>query len=534
MVIKIPQAQIYKTCSFANLKKQFQPRNIVSAMGSGGFLPVIALEAFVEFGRTYQAYQRGGFDEARERITEEFMGAIFWLGGVTGLNWVFEKLGQKLLKLPKKVVDVASDEVRNPLSTFLAKEKKIGSKTGEVISKSLMSKFKLIKVISSIVIANAFIGFILPKINQAITRSYHKNDKKNNNNSNNFIKYPSIENFGKNPDKNTSFTGRWDLLSIANLFENENNSIFRLLAVDAGTASGRAISARNNDERIEILFRDLGSIYFYMFCMGHLNSLLNRIEQGWNNKNTTRLDPASAKFATEYLQNYVGDRKIDIQTFGKEVLGENKELPDKLKSLFKDTGVITVEKLKELLPEFVSAEKLKEVEQIAEKMSKLQPVKMVEQTVDGQTKFVAKRILTANQVKDVLNGGHINNPEFLKEFYANALGTRKYFQNRSYKFIDQSKFDSLKKDLTSYVQSIMQKAQKSETKQITSSLLNKASKHNFIMNIINWGVGFVVSAAFLSTFIPKLQYQITKWRTGKNTFPGTEEFRPQDSDKKAA
>lgn len=38
-----------------------------------------------------------------------------------------------------------------------------------------MARFKFVKVISSVLIANAFIGFVLPKINQAITRSYHKN-----------------------------------------------------------------------------------------------------------------------------------------------------------------------------------------------------------------------------------------------------------------------------------------------------------------------------------------------------------------------
>ena len=51
-------------------------RNLVKQMASNGFLPVIALEAFVEGGRTYQAYKRGGFDEARERITEEFSGKL--------------------------------------------------------------------------------------------------------------------------------------------------------------------------------------------------------------------------------------------------------------------------------------------------------------------------------------------------------------------------------------------------------------------------------------------------------------------------
>ena len=106
MSIKIPEVKIYNKFSKEGIKQAFKPRNIISSMASDGFLPVIALEAFVEAGRTYQAYKRGGFDEARERITEEFSGAVFWLGGVTGLNWIFEKLGQKILKLPNKTVNI--------------------------------------------------------------------------------------------------------------------------------------------------------------------------------------------------------------------------------------------------------------------------------------------------------------------------------------------------------------------------------------------------------------------------------------------
>ena len=29
-------------------------------------------------------------------------------------------------------------------------------------------------------------------------------------------------------------------------------------------------------------------------------------------------------------------------------------------------------------------------------------------------------------------------------------------------------------------------------------------------------------------YIPKLQYQITKWRTGSNSFPGTKEFENKE------
>jgi len=37
----------------------------------GAILPVLLLEATVTGGRTYQAYKRDGFVEARERVTEE-------------------------------------------------------------------------------------------------------------------------------------------------------------------------------------------------------------------------------------------------------------------------------------------------------------------------------------------------------------------------------------------------------------------------------------------------------------------------------
>ena len=228
MSIRIPEVNTNKFFS----KQNFSTRNIVKQAASDGFLPVIALEAFVEAGRTYQAYQRGGFDEARERITEEFSGAVFWLGGVSSLNWLFEKLGQKILKFPEKSVDIASDSVRNPLKNFLAFEK---TKDGAAILEKTMARFKFVKVISSVLIANAFIGFVLPKINQAITRSYHKQNpeaaqdkavkvvtanNKTNLDGDTFNSRPTFDSFAqdKNNDKdnkkNVAFG--FNLLSVAN------------------------------------------------------------------------------------------------------------------------------------------------------------------------------------------------------------------------------------------------------------------------------------------------------------------------------
>lgn len=507
MSIRIPEVKSNKFFS----KQNFSPRNIVKQAASDGFLPVIALEAFVEAGRTYQAYQRGGFDEARERITEEFSGAVFWMGGVTALNWLFEKLGQKFLKLPNKAVDIASDSVRNPLGNYLNSET---TKNGKKILEKTMARFKFTKVISSVLIANAFIGFVLPKINQSITRSYHKN-KPQQPHPNSFNQQVTMDNFIKQSDSENNNKDKKDvpfgmnLLSVANKFESDRN--YKLLAVDAGTASGRAYSARNNDERVEILFRDLTSIYFYMFNMNNMNNWLNRMEQ---NGNPTRLDPVSAEFASKYMENYFEDidaKSVNVDRFAKDMLGEKVELPKSLQDKFtgKGTRIIDLEVFKNELKNIVSADKLDEAKQIADKMSKLQP----------QIKGIS--ILTEGQAKDILAGGHINNPTFLREFFKNTFGNK--FMDK-YSYVAQNDLDSVKKQLVDYVDSIISTAKKTSAKEVTLDMISKASKKNLKMNAINWGAGFVTSALFLSTFIPKLQYQITKWRTGSNEFPGTKEF----------
>ena len=500
-------------------------RNFVKEMASDGFLPVIALEAFVEGGRTLQAYNRGGFDEARERITEEFSGAVFWLGGVTALNWLFEKIGQKFLKLPNKVVDIASDEVRKPLTNYLTNER---TKDGAKILEKTMARFKFAKVISSVLIANAFIGFVLPKVNQAITRSYHKNksetaavpaEQNNSQTINPFVARPMMDSFAPNKEKEDKKDVSFglNLLSIANKFESDRN--YKLLSVDAGTASGRAYSARNNDERVEILFRDLSSIYFYMFNMQLMNNWLNKIEQKGVG---TRLDPVSAEFTTKYMEEYFkskGANSVNVETFAKEMLGANRDIPESLKGKFEGDKIkiISLDDFKTELDNLVPKKDVNKFTKTAVEMSKLQP------QVNGLS------ILTEGQVRDILNGGHLNNPEFLQEFFKNRFGGKFMEQ---YKFVAQNDLDAHKKELLHYVNSIIEKA-RAGSGEVTERLVRKASNTNLKMNALNWGAGFVTSALFLSTIIPKLQYMITKWRTGSDAFPGTKEFQQQESAKAA-
>ena len=75
--------------------------------------------------------------------------------------------------------------------------------------------------------------------------------------------------------------------------------------------------------------------------------------------------------------------------------------------------------------------------------------------------------------------------------------------------------------MKSYIESVIKKAKNGE---ITKDLINKACRDNFGKNALNWGIGFAISAAFLSTFIPKIQYWITRKATGSNAFPGTADY----------
>ena len=71
-----------------------------------------------------------------------------------------------------------------------------------------------------------------------------------------------------------------------------------------------------------------------------------------------------------------------------------------------------------------------------------------------------------------------------------------------------------------YVDDICKRAKDGK---ITKDILKKAKNRNIAFSGLNFVVGFVVAAAFLSTLIPKFQYWVTRKTTGKDLFPGVYE-----------
>lgn len=486
-----------KTTNISNTFNK-EMRKFVTNLGRPeALVPVILLETTVTGGRTYQAHKRGGFVEARERGTEEVLGAIFWLGGVHMFNKLGDIVGKRLMKVSHVDFEVGKDAYRNPLKNYMKEVPKYGEKT--------LAAFKFGKIATSIILANSVIGFVVPKINQAITKKYqgsveklgeqNPNLKKGGEQLDTFVAKTSNN---SNNIKQPSFSGNGvqSLLTLTNNFENDAR--YKLLSTDVGIAGGRAINARNKHERREILFRDLSSIYFYMFCKNNLNSVLNKIQTG----RSSRLDPVSVEILDEHLTSNLKDKPYNSKDFEKAVFGnQNAEVPQAVQKKIKD-GIIS-------LGDFEAIEKDSKILNRAKLMSQLQP------QLEGVS------ILSPEQLKDVYSGGLINDPEFLNKIFVT------YSEKKStdpMKFFAEKDLRKLKQTMVDYVGDIIKKASKTG-KEITFETIKKANKRNLIANGINLGSGFLVSAFFLSTAIPKIQYWITKRQTGEDKFPGVEKYK---------
>ena len=491
--------------------------NVITKMTKADAMPpIVALEACVVTGRTYQAYKRGKWDEARERFIEEVMGSIVWLCGVASMNKLGDKLVAKILKSNGKNFDVGTDKLlRTPFDNFMRKL------TTKKFTPTQVAGIKSAKVLTSILLTNLFIGFVVPKVNQGLTKKLRHERK--------------VEEQHNKNTSNPSFKG--GAMGAVNAFTNiiENTNTGKLLSSDAGIAGGRMYNARTKEERREIAIRDIGSIYFYMWARGHVGNLMNLAESG----QSRRLNPNTAAILDNHLAKFLENngKSMSVEEFRKAVLGANVseiKLPENMKfetekvsSLSKMFGKTPLEviNLSEAEKFFDDAETLKRLKD----MSTLQPLRQGE------------AILSKQQVIDAINKAEINNPELLhnvfseftegkgKEIGKDAKGKPILSQvefvggkyNDEYRFVSNSKLYTLKADMEQYVKTICNAAKDGK---VDKKLLEKIKDKNIMYNGINFAAGFVLAAAFLSTFIPKIQYYVTKRATGVDAFPGTYDF----------
>jgi len=465
--------------------------------------PIVGLEATVTGGRTVQAHKRGGEDESRERLIEESTGAVVWLWGVSVLNWI----GDKILNLLfGGNFDVGTDKVlRTPFKNFMKKNPPKNFSSGQV------AFIKAIKVLASVIIADAFIGLVVPPLNQKLTQNI-RNKKQQQAKDDSFEKQNN-----KDVSNNPSFKGTFDAInSFTNAIENTNTG--KLLSTDAGLISGRLYSARNDDERREIAIRDIGSIYFYMWAQGHVRNVLNYIESG----NVNRLNPTTTNTFNQHLEKFIAENggEMDVEKFRTSVLGKNNSEIKLPEGITFESGKLSVmdkfmNNFRTVKTEPLQVAKVSDLENIIKdkelmdrikEMSKLQPLR------EGEA------VITKQQIIDSINKAEINDPKLLdKVFGEYTKGAHK----NEFKFVSNKKLYGLKQEMVDYVDAICKDAKSGK---VNKDILKKAQKKNLAYNGLNFAAGFAVAAVFLSTLIPKFQYWVTKQKTGIDGFPGTHDY----------
>ena len=477
----------------------------------------VLLESAVTGGRGYNAYKRGGVNELRERAIDDILAAIFWMKGVDIFNSIGNKFGEKVLKLPTTDFDMGKDALRKPFENVTKDLHKMGvSAENAAKMKKTLARFKLGKIITASLLSTEFVGFALPKINQGITKFFMSKDtakevktenKQISQNTN--IGFVSMDDFGKNLSKKNkpSFKGGIEL--VAHYLE--NNKICKLLTSDVGITTGRVASARNKDEGLEYLFRDVASSFFYTASTPLIYAGLQKATKS---SAITSIDPVAAKQVNEHLLKQLEQAggKMQASKFAQATMGilddAGKELIEKLP--FVD-DVISV---KELIKHINDKELIKK----AVKMSRLQPNQA---GVGG--------VLTKQQVADVLKNGSINTPEFMKSVYSEHFGKK---LTDKYRFIPMKKITKFRSNIDDYISSVVKTAEKKNGGIVTKEILEKVNKKGFIMSAGFRAVAIGISALALGIAIPKAQYAITKMRTGSSAAPGLREYE-QKEDKKA-
>ena len=174
-------------------------------------------------------------------------------------------------------------------------------------------------------------------------------------------------------------------------------------------------------------------------------------------------------------------------------------------------------------------ERAEELKSLGQKMSELQPQLRVAQ---GDS-YRLQSILTESQVEDILKGGEARRPEFMKKMLNTIFSSKKQPDRIAdkYTFIPQGEIEAARERILGYVDSISQIAAKDGKKEVDWDVMMKANKRNIRRNGLYWGAAMGVSALFLSTIIPKIQYWITKMRTGRDGFPGIENYRENEQKK---
>lgn len=235
--------------------------NVISAIGNNSSVyPLLVRDCGIEIpSKVLMTYNQNLKDSkqmannaVRERLIDEYGTSAIWLGGIPFCGWCCDKLIKKLgfnpninLNLFKEGVNQGANQgVRTNIEKFKDLAPKEVAELEKVLkNKKTYEKLLAGKFILSTTIPVLLMGFVLPKLNFALTDKLRKKQEKESSLAKNEV------------GKNISFKGN-TVSTIANM-----STVNKMAITDGGLTVGRVSTARNKFEAIENGFKMTGMMF---------------------------------------------------------------------------------------------------------------------------------------------------------------------------------------------------------------------------------------------------------------------------------
>lgn len=247
--------------------------NIISAIGNNSSIyPLLVRDCGIEApskiiiarNENMKESKEIADDATREKIIDEYATSAIWLGGIPTVEYLADKFISKKgynpnvnIKLFKEEQNKNADNIFQGIEYNInkfknIKEKDVQDALNDLIkvkeNKSSFEKLLTKKFFAATIIPTIIMGFVLPKLNFALTAKLRKNKTEQAQQNT----QQQIPNFLSK--KNINFTGNLTS-TIANL-----RTVDKMAISDGGLTVGRVSTSRNKDEGYVNAFRMIGSM----------------------------------------------------------------------------------------------------------------------------------------------------------------------------------------------------------------------------------------------------------------------------------
>ena len=242
--------------------------NIISAIGNNrSVYPLILRDCGIEVPSKIYITRKENLKESktkandatREKFIDEYATSAVWLGGIPFVEKIYNKFIKNKGFNPNADIKLFKEEDFQGIKYNINKFKNLAAEEIKDLEKFQNNRLTIEKLTAgkfaaATLIPIALMGFVLPKLNFALTKKIK--DKRKINTAEKLQK-PTMGEFTSG--KNLSFTGNW-ISTIANL-----KTVDKMAVTDGGLTVGRVTTSRNKDEACVNAFRMVGSILSLRF-----------------------------------------------------------------------------------------------------------------------------------------------------------------------------------------------------------------------------------------------------------------------------